>query len=184
MAESRRTARLAADVGTANKFGLRFEYKSARVSGSETHIHAKPVEKSIKIGGSSSLRRRNEEMEPFGATTGPEFHKAEYEAMLNEYYEDHSPAISRQVLEASIVDTLKRNNAESELTDFLGFGAMEFIQYIIENRACIVALKSYGLVTPKFEEFEEEKQRWKCLQKVDRRLNKVASKRERKRRMQ
>ncbi|KAK1118387.1 hypothetical protein K0M31_015087 [Melipona bicolor] len=183
MAESRRTARLAADVGTANKFGLRFEYKSARVSESETHIHTK-TENTVEIGDTCSLRWRNEEMEPFGATTGLEFHKAVYEAMLNEYYEDHSPAISRRVLEAFIVDTLQRDNAESELTDFLGFRAMELMQYIIENRACIVALKSYGLVTPKFEEFEGEKQRWKCLKKVDRRLNKVASKRERKRRMQ
>ncbi|KAK1116559.1 hypothetical protein K0M31_018280 [Melipona bicolor] len=63
MAGSRKTVRLAVDVGTANNlFGLRFVYKSARVSESEWHIHTEP-----EMGDTRSLRCTNEEMEPLGA---------------------------------------------------------------------------------------------------------------------
>ncbi|KOX68704.1 hypothetical protein WN51_07416 [Melipona quadrifasciata] len=135
MAGSTRTARLTAAVPTANNlFGLRFVYKSPRVSESETDIRTKLAENTIEIGDSCSSRRRNEKMKPRGATTGPEFHKAEYKRKLNEYCQNHSPAISRKVLEATIVDTLQGSNAESELTDFLGFGAIELIQTTLTKR--------------------------------------------------
>ncbi|KAK1118463.1 hypothetical protein K0M31_015161 [Melipona bicolor] len=112
MARSRKTARLVADVGTANNlFGLRFEYKSARVSESERHTHTEP-----EIGDTRSLRWRNEEMEPLGAR-------------IVDFRED---------------------------------------------------LNSRRLLTPLF----EEKQRWECIKEIERRLSKVAAKRERKRRMQ
>ncbi|KAK1118453.1 hypothetical protein K0M31_015156 [Melipona bicolor] len=106
MAESR-TARLVADVGTANNlFGLRFVYKSARVS--EWHTHTEP-----EMGDTCSLRCTNEEMEP----------------CIVDFRED---------------------------------------------------LNSCRVLSLHF----EEKQRWECVRKIEKRLSKVAAKRERKRRMQ
>ena len=122
-----------------NLFGLKFEYKFARVSDTEI-FHIVPLENIDQSVDNSLLKYRNEETKQF--TIRAQFDKVEYEEKLNENYEKYSPIISRQTFKDTIIDTLRSKNSENELIDFLGFEVMEFMQYIIKNREFIVALYS------------------------------------------
>lgn len=115
-------------------------------------------------------------MEPVGATTGPKFVNEEYEEKVNEYYKNHLPIISRQKFNSTIIDTLRSANSESELADFLGFGAIELIECVIENRESIIASDSDGRLTTK----SEEQQIWKAVTKVDKKSNMMSAERGRK----
>ena len=92
--------------------------------------------------------------------------------------EKYSPFISRQAFKDTITNTLRSKNSESELIDFLGFEAIEFLEYIIENRKCIAALNSDFILQKKSNlvidklltaQSEKEKQLWK----VEKKLNKA-----------
>ncbi|CAD1474210.1 unnamed protein product, partial [Heterotrigona itama] len=123
-----------------NLLGLKFDYHSGRVSS-----RIVPLEDTAHGIDESFFTNEYEETEPITITeiqTNDKFDRLEYEEKLNEYYEKHSPIISRESFGNTIIDTLRRKNAESELIDFLGFEAMELMQYIIENRDCIAALNS------------------------------------------
>ena len=48
------------------------------------------------------------------------------------------PIISRRAFTDAVINKLRSNISQSELTDFMGLEAMEFVQYIIENRNNIV----------------------------------------------
>ena len=135
-------------------FGIKFEYKSAR--NSETF----------------SLNYTNEKMKPVTIT---KFDKVEYEGMINEYYDYYSPAISRQIFKKIVIDKLRRRNSQSELTDFLGLDAIEFIHYIFENRDFILQSDE-----PVITQSEEEEQYWKDTEKMDKKLNKTSDERQKK----
>ena len=148
-----------------NFFGLKFEYKSARDS--ET-LHSDQ-----SADYRFSLKYTNEETKPL--TIATKFDKVEYEEMVNEYYAYYSPDISRQSFKKTIVDKLRRRNSQSELTDFLGLEAIEFIHYIFENRDSIVQIDE-----PVITQSEEEEQYWKDTEKMDKKLNKTSDERQKK----
>ncbi|KAK9295813.1 hypothetical protein QLX08_010021 [Tetragonisca angustula] len=160
------------DYETASLIGLKFNYKE-RVSDSE---RTKPAENTREIVN-SSLEFKTEEMEPIGATTGLRFLNEEYEKKVDEYFKNQAPRISRQKFKRAIIDTLQSANSESELADFLGFEAIEFVEYIIEHRESIIATHSDGLTSTQ----SQEQQLWKTVTKMDKISNKILFERERKR---
>ena len=161
------------DYETASLIGLKFNYKE-RVSDSERT--KKPAENTREIVN-SSLEFKTEEMEPIGATTGLRFLNEEYEKKVDEYFKNQAPRISRQKFKRAIIDTLQSANSESELADFLGFEAIEFVEYIIEHRESIIATHSDGLTSTQ----SQEQQLWKTVTKMDKISNKILFERERKR---
>ena len=156
------------DYETVSLIGLKFDYKE-RVSDSG---RTKPAENTREIVD-SSLKFKTEGMEPVGATTGPRFLNEEYEEKVDEYYKNQAPTISRQIFKRKIIDTLKSANFESELADFLGFEAIEFVEYIIEHRDSIIASDSDGRTSTQ----SQEQQVWKTVTKMDKISKKMSSER-------
>lgn len=141
----------------ASLYGLKFNYKSRASAGSTSEI------------AESSLKHKNEGMEQAGATTGLKFVIEEYEKKLDEYYKNHSLAISRQKFGTAIIEILRGDDAESELADFLGLEAMQLMEYIVEHRESIVALNSDGRILTN----SQEQQIWRAVLKVDRKSKKI-----------
>ncbi|KAK9293440.1 hypothetical protein QLX08_011622 [Tetragonisca angustula] len=160
------------DYETASLIGLKFNYKE-RVSDSE---RTKPAENTREIVD-SSLKFKTEGMEPVGATIGPKFLNEKYEEKMDEYYKNQAPTISRQIFKRKIIDTLKSANFESELADFLGFEAIEFMEYIIQHRDSIIASDSDERTSTQ----SQEQQLWKTVTKMDKISNKMSSERGKKR---
>ena len=78
------------------------------------------------------------------------------------------PIISRRSFTDSIINKSRSNNSQSELTDFVGLEAMEFVQNIIENRNNIVTLNSDFIGQKKSSVatcFEEEEESWEGIEK-------------------
>lgn len=124
-------------TSASNPFGLVFQSTSATTSNSQV-LHTVPMEKTDRRAGYSSLKRRNEETKPLA--TNPIFDKATYEEKVTAYYEKHSPVISRQAFNDNVIDILQSDNSESELIDFIGCEALDFVEYIVQNRQSIIAL--------------------------------------------
>ena len=74
-----------------------------------------------------------------------------------------------------IIDKLRRKNSQSELTDFLGLDAIEFIHYIFENRYFIVQIDETVITRS-----EEGEQYWKDTEKMEKKLNKTSDERQKK----
>ncbi|CAD1477758.1 unnamed protein product [Heterotrigona itama] len=129
---------IAGDIETAgNLFGLKLWCRPAVALTSQAFqiLHLKNTGQSVD--DSSSTRRREEEMKP--VMVKATFDPATYEEKLTEYYEKHSPVISRQAFKDTIIDIIQSDNSESDLFDFLGCEAIELAEYIIENREYIIA---------------------------------------------
>lgn len=165
-----------------NLFNFKFELKPVTMRNTETHIV--PWENTDQ--GNSSLQRRNEEMKPL--TVKFVCDVATYEEKLNEYYEKSTPIISRQAVKDTIIEILHGQNIESDLIDFLGCDAIEFIQYIVENQKGIAALdpdferrKDCSVVIEELvnlltQEEEDEEEVWKNMKRLGTTLMKQQTK--------
>ncbi|KAK1118461.1 hypothetical protein K0M31_015159 [Melipona bicolor] len=122
-----------------NVLGLMLQCNSDSANTSNTQVPHIPPTKNIDQN--ASLQQRNEEATE-QLTTNVAFDKAEYEKKLDAYCENHSPIMSRQAVKENIIEIIQNGNLESDLIDFLGYEAMDFAQYIVENQECIVASDS------------------------------------------
>lgn len=147
-----------------NLFGLKFVYESLRATDDEKLGTIIPAKSTDQIVDYSAMKCRSKkrplEMEP-------EFERAlaDYEEKLNEYYDKYSPIISRRAFTDAIVSKLQSNNSQSELADLIGLEAMEFIEYVIENRNSILLNSRVEKKCNVATYFGKEEELWEGIEK-------------------
>lgn len=168
-------------------FGKKFVYKPAKVlEPSTVMLRSMSLENSNQTTNNFTMKYKNEITKPCKT----EFDKTIYEQGLKLCHRKYFADMTLKDF-ANIINTKLRNvESQNELLDFLGYEHIEFIEYIIQHQKSIITwgfgskmqkqsnVQRHVISSQVTVQSEKEKHLMKQIQKKEKKLNKISSKRE------